>query len=117
MIFKTLVCQWKEKLIISLIVITFINSIKLGNNLRYRRQRLREIINFRQPSESTPAKHIIVHIPEKEVFMSTVHPAASLYEDVSNEKDIKKCFNNLNTILNNKNIELIIVRSALKLDR
>ena len=117
MIFKTLVCQWKEKLIISLIVITFINSIKLGNNLRYRRQRLREIINFRQPSESTPAKHIIVHIPEKEVFMSTVHPAASLYEDVSNEKDIKKCFNNLNTILNNKNIELITVRSALKLDR
>ena len=76
-----------------------------------------EVIDFRQPSESNPAKRIIVHIPEKEVFMSTIHPAGSLYEDVTDEREVKECMDNLHTILENKNIELITVRSALKLDR
>ena len=47
-----------------------------------------EVIDFRQPSESSPAKRIIVHIPEKEVFMSTIHPAGSLYEDVTDERAV-----------------------------
>ena len=72
---------------------------------------------FRQPSESTPAKHILVHIPEKEIFMSTLHPAASLYEDVTDEKKVKECFNNLDKVLKDKNIELITVHSALKINR
>ena len=72
---------------------------------------------FRQPSESTPAKHILVHIPEKEIFMSTLHPAASLYEDVTDERKVKECFDNLEKILKEKNIELITVRSALKINR
>ena len=72
---------------------------------------------FRQPSESTPAKHILVHIPEKEIFMSTLHPAASLYEDVTDEIKVKECFNNLDKILKENNIELITVRSALKINR
>jgi len=72
---------------------------------------------FRQPSESTPAKHILVHIPEKEIFMSTLHPAASLYEDVTDERKVQECFNNLENILKEKNIELITVRSALKINR
>ena len=74
-------------------------------------------ILFQQPSESTRAKHILVHIPEKEIFMSTLHPAASLYEDVTDEVKVKECFNNLKQILKQKNIELITVRSALKLNR
>ena len=76
-----------------------------------------EVIDFRQPSESSPAKRIIVHIPEKEVFMSTIHPAGSLYEDVTDEREVKECMDNLHTILEKKNIELITVRSALKLNR
>ena len=76
-----------------------------------------EVIDFRQPSESSPAKRIIVHIPEKEVFMSTIHPAGSLYEDVTDEREVKECMDNLDTILEKKNIKLITVRSALKLNR
>ena len=72
---------------------------------------------FQQPSESTPAKHILVHLPKKEIFMSTLHPAASLYEDVTDEVKVEECFNNLEKLLKEKNIELITVRSALKLNR
>ena len=74
-------------------------------------------IKFQQPEENFPAKHIIVHIPEKEIFMSTLHPAASLYEDVTDDVKVKKCFNDLKSTLNKKNIELITVRAALKLDK
>ena len=70
-------------------------------------------ISFKQPKETERAKHIIVHIPEKEIFTSTLHPAASLYEDVTDDVKVKQCFNNLKSILKEKNIELITVRSAL----
>ena len=49
--------------------------------------------------------------------MSTLHPAASLYEDVTDDVKVKQCFNNLKSILKEKNIELITVRSALKLNK
>ena len=74
-------------------------------------------ILFKQPKETDPAKHILVHLPEKEIFMSTLHPAASLYEDVTDDIKVKECFNNLRKILKEKNIELITVRSALKLNK
>ena len=74
-------------------------------------------ILFQQPEENSPAKHILVHIPEKEIFMSTLHPAASLYEDVTDFTKVKECFDNLKRILKEKNIELITVRSALKLNK
>ena len=76
----------------------------------------RKII-FQQPEENAPAKYILVHIPEKEIFMSTLHPAASLYEDVTDYIKVKECFDNLKKILKDKNIELITVRSALKLNK
>ena len=76
----------------------------------------RKII-FQQPEENAPAKYILVHIPEKEIFMSTLHPAASLYEDVTDYLKVKECFDNLKKILKDKNIELITVRSALKLNK
>ena len=75
------------------------------------------IVKFRQPSESTPAKHILVHVPNKEIFMSTLHPDASLYEDVTDEVKVEERFNKLEKILKRQNIELIKVRSALKLNR
>ena len=74
-------------------------------------------ITFQQKEENAPAKYILVHIPEKEIFISTLHPAASLYEDVTDYIDVKKCFDDLKKILKNKNIELITVRSALKLNK
>ena len=40
-------------------------------------------ILFQQSNENSPAKHILIHLPEKEIFISTLHPAASLYEDVT----------------------------------
>ena len=49
--------------------------------------------------------------------MSTLHPAASLYEDVTDEVKVKKCFDNLEKILKEHNIQLITVRSALKMNK
>ena len=74
-------------------------------------------ILFQQPNENSPAKHILIHLPEKEIFISTLHPAASLYEDVTDYNKVKECFDNLKKILKEKNIELITVRSALKLNK
>ena len=73
-----------------------------------------ENVLFKQPSETTIARHILVHIPQKEIFMSTLHPAASLYEDVTDEVKVEECFQNLNKTLQENNINLITVRSALK---
>ena len=49
--------------------------------------------------------------------MSTLHPAASLYEDITDDVKVKQCFNELKTILKEKKIELITIRSALKLNK
>ena len=70
-------------------------------------------IKFAQPSESTPAKTIIVHIPKMEVFISSLNPAAFLYEDVTDEEDIKLCFKELGEYLKTKNIRMITVEEAL----
>ena len=71
---------------------------------------------FKQFTETSPPKSILVHIPDKEVFMSTLHPAAFLFEDVTDEKEVKKCFDRLFDELRERNIELITVRDALKLN-
>ena len=64
-------------------------------------------VKFEQPSESTPAKVILVHISKMESFICSLNPAASLYEDVTDEDDIRKCFNELREYLKTKNIKLI----------
>ena len=93
-------------LISSLLLLTSKSSNKSNKN-----------VLFQQPSELNPAKYILLHLPKKEIFMSTLHPAASLYEDVTDEVKVEECFNNLEKLLKEKNIELITVRSALKLNR
>ena len=93
-------------LIIAVLILLFSRS---SNN-----KNLPKKIIFKQPTESTKAKYILVHIPQKEIFMSTLHPAASLYEDVTDEVKVQECFNNLEGKLKDQNIELITVRSALK---
>ena len=78
-------------------------------------QEIKTPIDFRQPSESTPAKVIIVHISKMESFICSLNPAASLYEDVTDEDQIRECFNNLKKYLKTKNIQLITVEDALLL--
>ena len=74
-------------------------------------------INYTQPSESTPAKTILVHVPKLEAFVSSLNPAGSLYEDVTDEEKIYTCFLNLKKYLSTKNIQLITVAKALSLDK
>ena len=78
-------------------------------------QEIKTPINFIQPSESTPATVIIVHISRMESFICSLNPAASLYEDVTDEEQIRECFNNLKKYLKTKNIKLITVEDALLL--
>ena len=72
-------------------------------------------VKFSQPSESTPAKTILVHVSKMESFICSLNPAASLYEDVTDEDDIRACFNELGEYLKTKNIQLITVEDALLL--
>ena len=106
-------------LIIIAIELYFVISSKNDNKSNFFQEDILQgrIIKFQQPEENAPAKHILVHLPEKEIFMSTLHPAASLYEDVTDYVKIKECFENLRKILKEKNIELITIRSALKLNK
>ena len=50
-----------------------------------------------------------------ESFICSLNPAASLYEDVTDEDDIRACFNELGEYLKTKNIQLITVEDALLL--
>ena len=70
-------------------------------------------VKFAQPSESTPAKTVIVHISRMESFICSLNPAASLYEDVTDEDEIRECFNGLGEYLKTKNINLITIEDAL----
>ena len=72
-------------------------------------------VKFEQPSESTPAKVILVHISKMESFICSLNPAASLYEDVTDEDEIRKCFNELREYLKTKNIKLITTEEILLL--
>ena len=73
-------------------------------------------VKFEQPSESTPAKVILVHISKMESFICSLNPAASLYEDVTDEEEIRKCFNELREYLKTKNIKLITTEEILLLN-
>ena len=73
-------------------------------------------IKFAQKSESTPAKTILVHISKMESFICSLNPAASLYEDVTDEDEIRKCFMGLKEYLKTLGIKLITVEDALLLE-
>lgn len=48
-----------------------------------------------------------------ESFICSLNPAASLYEDVTDEDDIRSCFNELGEYLKTKDIKLITIEDAL----
>ena len=66
-----------------------------------------------QESENSQVNFVMCHCPYREVFMSILHPAASLYEDVTDEQSIKECFRNLKEILKKRNIVVQTVDKAL----
>ena len=72
---------------------------------------------FFQDSENSPANFILVHKPSKEIFMSILHPAASLYKSVTESKSVTQCFRNLMAVLINKGIKVKTVRECLKINR
>lgn len=74
-------------------------------------------MEFTQYTENEKAQLIIVHEPSYEVFMSMLHPAASLYQDVTCEKTVKEVFNLLSAELKKLDIKLVTVRECLKLNR
>ena len=78
-------------------------------------QEIKLPVKFSQPSESTPAKTVLVHVSKMGSFICSLNPAASLYEDVTDEDDIRACFNELGEYLKTKNIQLITVEDALLL--
>ncbi len=78
-------------------------------------QEIKLPVKFSQLSESTPAKTVLVHVSKMESFICSLNPAASLYEDVTDEDDIRACFNELGEYLKTKNIQLITVEDALLL--
>ena len=72
---------------------------------------------FFQDSENSPANFILVHKPSKEIFMSILHPAASLYKSVTESKSVTQCFRNLMAVLISKGIKVKNVRECLKINR
>ena len=74
-------------------------------------------IKYSQYSESEPAKLVLIHEPSYEIFMSMLHPAGSLYKDVTSESLVAKDFENFRNILNDRGIRVISVREALIMDR
>ena len=72
---------------------------------------------FIQLSENTPAEFILIHIPDKDVFISNWHPSSALYEDVTEISSIKYCMKQLTAILNRHNIKVFTVRDCLKLNK
>ena len=107
-------------LIIIGIAFCFVFKPGINNNIENNIQKnplKNRIIKFQQKEENFPPKYIITHIPGEEIFISTLHPAASLYEDVTDHIKVHECFNNLKKILHEKKIELITVRDALKLNK
>ena len=69
---------------------------------------------FIQKSEINKIKEIILHIPERELFMSILHPKSALYDNITNDEGVKECFNNLLNILKEKKIKVTTVSEALK---
>ena len=107
-------------LIIIGIAFYFVFKPGINNNIENNIQKnplKNRIIKFQQKEENFPPKYIITHIPGEEIFISTLHPAASLYEDVTDHIKVHECFDNLKQILQEKKIELITVRDALKLNK
>src|SRR5690348_1593228 len=72
---------------------------------------------FTQQTELHPVKIIILHKPEMENFMSTLHPAASLYVDVVKYSEVIENFNNLREITSRLNIQVLTVKECLLKNR
>lgn len=69
---------------------------------------------FTQSSETKKIKTIIIHKPDKELFISVLHPQSSLYDDIVDEEKVKECFESLIKVFKQNNIKVITINDALK---
>jgi arginine deiminase len=74
-------------------------------------------MDLMQLDETSVVDTIIIHHPNIEVFMSMLHPAASLYADVTTNSELNKNFENLKEILRAKKIRMLTVRDCLKMKK
>jgi arginine deiminase len=74
-------------------------------------------MNFIQHCELCPAKLVLIHQPRNEVYLSMMHPAASLYSDVVHANDVHKCFQDMKEKLKENNCDLVTVKSILVQNR
>lgn len=74
-------------------------------------------MEFTQYTENEKAELVLIHEPSYEIFMSMLHPAASLYADVTSQEEVKSIFFELKKILNSLDIKLMSVRDCLKLNK
>ena len=72
---------------------------------------------YSQFTETEEAKLVLIHEPSYEIFMSMLHPAGSLYKDVTSESLIQKNFQNLKIILKAHGIKTCSVREILSQNR
>jgi len=74
-------------------------------------------MNLNQFDETCSAQTVIIHQPGLEVFMSMLHPAASLYRNVTSNSELNSNYNQLKKILQKRKIKLLSVRECLKINR
>ncbi len=74
-------------------------------------------VSFTQHSELYPIDIIITHVPQMENFLSTLHPAGSLFLDVVNYKELINNFNCLREIVKESNLKLLTVKEILQYNR
>lgn len=70
--------------------------------------------SFTQTSETNKIQYLILHEPEKELFMSLLHPQSSLYEGIFDDEKVNDCFESLIKFFTDKNIKVKTVSEALK---
>ena len=70
--------------------------------------------SFTQTSETNKIEYLILHKPEKELFMSLLHPQSSLYEGIFDDEKVNDCFESLIKFFTDKNIKVITVSKALR---
>jgi arginine deiminase len=72
---------------------------------------------YTQINENSQVHTVMLHEPSIEVFMSTLHPAGSLYQGVTNLPAVLKEYRELRDFLESQNITTVTVKEALLKDK
>lgn len=72
--------------------------------------------NFKQQSELDKARIAILHEPQMETFILSLHPVGALFKDFPYMSKLEKNFRDLEALLRANGVNPIFVRDALKLN-